>query len=125
MASHAMMVPLLREHVEGWKKFAAETMGPRRHELDEMNRRHGLTRHAAWLQPTPDGGHVVLVLLEGARPQGFTVAVAASSHPFDRWFTEQVERVHGIDLSKPMPAATLHVDARTEHAGAPSEEVRA
>lgn len=114
MASHAMMVPLPEARVEEWKKFAAEATGPRRRELDDLGRRHGLTRHAAWLQETPDGGHVVIVLLEGSRPEGFIAALVASPHPFDRWFTEQIQTVHEVDFSRPMPPSTLHLDARTE-----------
>lgn len=123
MASHAMRVPLPAENLDDWKAFAMEASGPRRRELEDMNRRHGLTRHAAWLQPEPDGTYGVIVLLEGPRADGFHAAVATSSHAFDRWFTEQVQRIHRIDLSAVVPGSTLHLDARTESAERGAQEV--
>jgi hypothetical protein len=99
----AMAAPLAAEKLDAWEAWAAELNGARKDELDDMNTRHGLTDHRAYLQPAPDGGYLVLVVHEGPGGDGFLANVASSDHEFDRWFVASVADLHGIDPSGPMP----------------------
>ena len=63
--------------------------------------RHGITREATWIQPTP-AGDIDIVLLESEDLAASLHAIATSSDPFDAWFRGHVLRVHGIDLGGPM-----------------------
>jgi hypothetical protein len=77
--------------------------GTRKAAFDDMNARHGLTEHRAYLQPTPDGNFLVLVVAEGPGSETFLASMAHSGHEFDQWFMGSVADLHGIDLSAPMP----------------------
>ena len=70
-----------------------------------MNARLGLTEHEAYLQPTPDGNFLVIVIQEGPGGDSFTEKLLSSDHEFDRWFAETVADLHGIDPTGPLPPA--------------------
>jgi hypothetical protein len=46
---------------------------------------------------------VAIVYLEVDDPQRFFEVLGSSDDPFDRWFREKAQEVHGIDLSQPLP----------------------
>jgi hypothetical protein len=99
----AMAAPLAADKREDWESWVAELSGPRKAEFDDMNARHGVMDHRAYLQPTPDGDFLVLVVHEGHGSDGFMAGVASSDHEFDQWFVRSVAELHGIDPSGPMP----------------------
>lgn len=111
MASFAFAAPVLPDKLEAWKEFHNQLDGLRRWEFEDQQRRLGLVRHRVWLQDTPTGP-VALAVQEGEDPERARALLAASEHPFDVWFKEQVLDLHGIDLSKPSgePQTTLYVD---------------
>jgi len=99
----AMAAPLAADKLQAWEAWVAELNGDRRAAFDDMNARHGVTEHRAYLQPTPEGGFLVLVIHEGPGGDGFLASVMSSEHDFDRWFVASVADLHGIDPSSPMP----------------------
>jgi hypothetical protein len=103
----AMAVPLPAGNVEGWRAWLAELQGPRKAEFEDMNARHGVTDHRAYLQPTPDGGNLVIVVTDGPGGDNFMGSMAASDNEFDRWFLGSVAEAHGVDMSAggPPPGA--------------------
>jgi hypothetical protein len=96
----AMAVPLITNKVEAWKAWIRECMGPRREEFDEFNERMGLTIHRVWLEQSPQGP-LVVVVLDGPGAKDFMQKIAKSKESFDRWFREHISEYHGIDFSKP------------------------
>ena len=54
-----ILAPILEGKVEAWKQWTAELDGPRKAEFEDLNKRYGLTRHAAWLTEYSDraGGY--------------------------------------------------------------------
>ena len=111
VASVAFTAPVLPDKLEAWKEFHEQLDGLRRWDFEDQQRRLGLIRHRVWLQDTPDG-HVALVVQEGEDPERARALLAASNHPFDVWFKEQVLELHGLDLSQAPaePDITLYVD---------------
>jgi hypothetical protein len=99
----ALAAPLAADKLEAWEAWVAELTGPRKAAFDEMNARHGLTEHRAYLQPMPDGNFLVLAIHEGPGAERFLASVASSDHDFDHWFIGAVADVHGMDASGPMP----------------------
>jgi len=99
----AMAVPLAAEKLGAWESWVDELKGPRKDGFDDMNARLGLTEHRAYLQPTPDGNFLVVVVQDGPGADSFTENVASSSHEFDQWFVGTIADVHGIDPSGPLP----------------------
>jgi hypothetical protein len=63
--------------------------------------RHGITREAVWIQPTP-AGDAAIVLLESDDLAAALFGVASSDEPFDKWFRAHVLAVHGVDLTAGM-----------------------
>jgi hypothetical protein len=49
---------------------------------------------------------VCIVYLQGEDPARSIATLAALDHPFDRWFKQEVKRLHGIDFNQP-PASPL------------------
>ena len=52
----AIAVPILPGKLDEWRADMAELMGPRAAEFRDLNKRHGLTQHRAFLTTSPDGG---------------------------------------------------------------------
>lgn len=102
----AMAAPLAADKVDAWEAWVAELNGPRKAAFDDMNTRHGITDHRAYLQPTPDGSFLVLVIHEGPGGEHFLANVASSDDEFDRWFMGSVADLHGMDPGgAPPPSA--------------------
>ena len=99
----ALAAPLAADKLDAWEAWVGELNGPRKAAFDDMNARHGLTEHRAYLQLMPDGSFLVLAIHEGPGADSFLANVAASSHDFDQRFLGAVADVHGMDTSGPMP----------------------
>src|SRR5579859_852865 len=101
MTSLALALPCLPGGAAKARQVADACHGPRRAEFEEFHRRVGLTGERWYLQQTPQGELLVLVL-EGD-PEGAIGKLGASDHPFDRWFKEQVREIHGVDFNQTLP----------------------
>jgi hypothetical protein len=98
-----MAQPLAADKLDAWEAWTDELNGPRKAGFDDMNTRHGLTEHRAYLQPSPDGNYLVLVVLEGPGSDSFIANAMSSEHEFDQWFGSSVAQLHGMDPSAPIP----------------------
>jgi hypothetical protein len=99
----AMAAPLAADKLDDWEAWIVELNGPKKAAFDDLNARHGLTEHRAYLQPTPDGNFLVLAVHEGPGSESFIASVAGSDHEFDQWFMSALADIHGIDPSAPLP----------------------
>ena len=97
-----VVAPIAEGQLDTWKDWIGELNGPRREELEDFNRRYGLTRHAAWLAETPMGP-VVSVLHEGPGAGDFMGKLGQSDHEFDKWFRGKVLQAHDLDVTQPPP----------------------
>jgi len=107
-----MAVPILPDQVEAWKGWLAALEGEKQEAWEDFNQRYGLTVHRVWLQANPDGSHLALVNTEGPGDGGFIPKLSQSSHDFDKWFRENIQKIHGMDLSQgpPGPPPELILD---------------
>jgi hypothetical protein len=112
MGTVAFAAPLLPGKTDAWRAWIAEMNGPRAAELADFNTRHGLTRHAAWLQQTPQGD-LVVVIHEGPGGEGLMPSLVTSDNEFDVWFRDNAQELHGIDFSNPPPPPELGLDIRS------------
>ena len=99
----ALAAPLAADKLDAWEVWIAELNGPQKAAFDDMNARHGLTEHRAYLQPMPDGDFLVLAIHEGPGADSFLADIASSGDEFDQWFMGSVADVHGMDTSGPLP----------------------
>ena len=100
MATLALALPCLPGGAAKLRALASECR-ERSAEFADFHRRVGLTGERWYLQQAPQG-ELLLLVLDGD-PQGAMGKLAASDHPFDRWFKEQVKQVHGVDFNQPLP----------------------
>jgi hypothetical protein len=101
----ALAIPILPGKVEAWKAWAGELNGVKKAEFADFSKRFGLTRHAAYLQATPDGHHFAIVVVEGPGADTYMEKLAKSTDKRDASFKEFVAEVHGLDLNGPLPPA--------------------
>jgi hypothetical protein len=115
MASLASAFPILPGKLEAWKRFSGEMAGPRRADHEASRRRLGVTKERAYLQQTPQGDMAIVYMEANDIGQVFQ-GLGSSQDPFDVWFREQVNDIHGFDLSQPppgpLPEATFDWQAR-------------
>ena len=85
--------------------------GDRHADFQASRKRAGITREAAWIQSTPDGD-VVVVLIEASDIQAAMGTLATSEDPFDHWFREHIKDVHGMDMAQGFPPPEQVLDFR-------------
>ena len=111
MSLIAMAVPILPGKTDQWRRFVEELNGSRRNEYQESRRKLGV-HERSFLQSTPQGD-LVVVTLEGTDPEASFRRFAEGTDGFTRWFLQQVNEIHGIDLAQVMqgPSPQLVVDS--------------
>ena len=90
--------PILPGREEQLREFVAELQQRRSEQCADFFGRHGVARETWHLQVNPGGTWVTGVTQFPEKP--IEVAgreYAASQHPFDLWFKQQVKLVTGID----------------------------
>ena len=102
MASLASAFPVLPGKWEALRRFTQEMGGPRRSEYEASRRRLGITIERSYLQQTPQGD-LVIVYTEADHPEDLLERIAASQDPFDVWFKQQLQEIHGVDFNQPPP----------------------
>jgi hypothetical protein len=103
MSSTAVASPLLPGREAEARQFAAELLGPRRAESDELQQRLGITRESWYLQPIP-GGHLLILVVEAQDIDRTFRELAAATDPFARWFKQQMAALTGGTFDQPPPA---------------------
>jgi hypothetical protein len=110
--SIAFGAPLLPGETDADRDALASTQsGERKADHESSRRRARITREAVWLQSTP-GGDVAVVLIEADDVAAALATLAGSQEPFDVWFREHVQDVHGMDLSEGFPPPEQLLDFR-------------
>lgn len=100
MSSVAFAAPILSGKLETWKSFTREMNGPRRQEYEAHRKRAGIVHERVWHQHTPDGD-MAIIYQEG--DEKAMEKIATSNDPFDVWFRQQVQDIHGIDFNNLPP----------------------
>jgi hypothetical protein len=91
--------------------LASVASGERRADHAASRARAGIRREAVWLQSTPSGD-VAVVLIEADDIEAAMGALATSHDPFDQWFRDHIQNVHGMDLTAPSAPPEQLLDFR-------------
>lgn len=83
--------------------------GDRRAAYEDARRRAGITKEAVWLQ-TLHTGDLAVVHLEADDLDAAFGVLGASLAPFDQWFRDHVQRVHGVSLADEALVSELLLD---------------
>jgi hypothetical protein len=85
-----------------------EMAGARRDEYGAALKDAGITRQAVWHQQTPDGGTLAIVYVEASDPDAYQ-RFTSSDADISRWFVQQMQEVHGRDVTQPpLPVELVH-----------------
>ena len=90
----AFAAPVLPGKTGADRAAMASVQGERKAAYESSRERHGITREAVWIQPTP-GGDVAVVYLEA---EDLPAALGSSRDPFDSWFRDVI-RPPGLGLA--------------------------
>ena len=102
MASLALVLPLLPDKEEAWRRLYQELAGARRAEYEQSRRQLGITREQAWIvQAYP--GELLIACLETERLEQMILRLLISDLPFDSWFRQQCQSLHRLDV-RPLQA---------------------
>ena len=98
MPTFNAVFPLAAGKLDAARTFATELNGPRRQQLEDLERRCGVDREIWTLQQLPDGGHAILVLFDGDVEKTYR-ELAAGDDEFTAWYRAQVVDLGGPDLT--------------------------
>lgn len=99
MAGLLLLMPILPDKVEAWRRLCQEMAGTRREQYEASRRRLGIARERLRLLRV-SGLDVAIISIDAAHPEQVLSDLACSTAPFDLWFKRQVLDVHGLDLSE-------------------------
>jgi len=94
------MFPIAEGKEDAARAFAAEAVGARKADFDELQARANVTRETWAMQETPMGSFM-LVWFEGDVEKAFG-DLASDNSDFVTWFRGQVKDVTGVDLAQPL-----------------------
>ncbi len=100
---YAFAVPIPPGKTEAVRRLTEESLGARRGEYDDLQRRSGVSEESYWLQRDPERGDLLIVVSDSDQT-GFLEIMANPQTPFDRWYRDQVEAILSIDMSVPTSA---------------------
>lgn len=115
MASLRLVLPILPGKEEAWRRLYQELSGSRRPAYEESRRRLGITRECVRVAQILQG-EIAIVHLEAEELAQVILQLAASDLPFDRWFLQQLQAVHGLAVTQPQvvaPSTEVIFDWRT------------
>ena len=90
--------PIVAGKVEAWRRFCQELAGSRRQMYEASRQRLDITRERLALVET-DFGSASVTTIEALDVDRALGQIIASKRPFDRWYREQVQTLHGINLA--------------------------
>jgi hypothetical protein len=110
MSGIVLTFPILNGKVEAWRRFTQELCGFRRKAFEASRQRLGITRESLALVETTFGATAVTTL-EAPNVEQALGQIIISELPFDVWYREQLQELHGVNLAgyeqfaqpKPLP----------------------
>lgn len=98
MSGIVLTFPILAGKVEAWRRFCQELSGSRRQPYEASRQRLGITRERLALVDTAFGATAVTTLEAPDVAQALG-QIIASDIPFDIWYRERLQELHGINLA--------------------------
>jgi hypothetical protein len=98
MSGIVLTFPILDGKVEAWRRFCQELYGFRRKPYEASRQRLGITRERLALVETAFGATSVTTL-EATDVAQALGQIIISVLPFDVWYREKLQELHGINLA--------------------------
>jgi hypothetical protein len=116
MPTAVLVLPILPEREEEWRRFAQDLLEDRLGEYEGLGRRLGIRCVRVYLA-RPSRREVILAYAEAEDPEEAFRRLVASEEPFAEWFKEKLAELHGYDLERPRLGPSLELIFG--HPGAP------
>jgi crotonobetainyl-CoA:carnitine CoA-transferase CaiB-like acyl-CoA transferase len=97
MSKAVLVLPILPDREEEWRRFAQDLLGDRLGEYEGLARRLGVLGVRVYLARTTQR-EVIVAHVEAEDPEEAFRRLVASDEPFDEWFKERLAELHGYDL---------------------------
>ena len=97
---YAFAIPIPPGKTEALRHLTAESLGARRAEYDDLQRRSGVREESYWLQHTPGQGDLLIVVSDSDQ-DAFMAIMANPQTPFDRWYRDQIQEIFGDAAAEP------------------------
>ena len=98
MSGIVLTFPIKSGKVEAWRRFCQEMSGSRLQMHETSRRQLGITRERLALVETAFGSAAVMTI-EAADIGRVLGQIISSALPFDIWYREQVQELHGVNLA--------------------------
>src|SRR5919107_3851565 len=100
MPTAILLLPILPDREEEWRRFAQDLLEDRLSEYEGLGRRLGVRGVRAYLART-SRREVIVAYVESEDPEeAFQRLVASEEEPFVEWFKEKLAELHGYDLGR-------------------------
>lgn len=93
-----LLLPILPDKVEAWRRLCQEVAGTRRKQYEASRERLGVVHERVSLLRS-FRADVAVLCIEALDPEQTFADMLCSKDPFDLWFKRQLLDVHGLDLS--------------------------
>ena len=93
-----LTLPIVKGKAEAWRRFCQELSGTRRLEHEAARLQQGITCERLALIETAYGATAVTTF-EAVDLSLALNQLRISKQPFDRWYRQQIQILHGIDLT--------------------------
>ncbi len=92
--------PLKPGKLKEYKAFSAENTGPRKREYMDLLKRYGLRNAKVYYHKM--GNKEFVIVIHDAEDDALErlANFASSTNPYDRWFFEQLQKLHDFDGSE-------------------------
>ena len=100
MPTAVLVLPILPDREEEWRRFAQDMLGDRLGEYEGFGRRLGIRGVRVYLARA-SRREVIIAYVEAEDPEEAFRRLVASEEPFAEWFKEQLVELHGYDLKCP------------------------
>lgn len=104
-----LLVPIMPDKVEAWRRLCQEVAGTRREQYEASRERLGI-RHERVRLLRLLHTDVAVHSFEAADPERALADLVCSTAPFDLWFKRQVLDVHGLDLNELVSASDRELE---------------
>ena len=98
MSGIVLTFPILAGKVEAWRRFCQELSGSRREMYEASRQQLGITFERLALVETAFGSTAVTTL-EAPDVNQALGQIIASERPFDSWYRERLQELHGVNLA--------------------------
>ena len=100
MPTAILLLPILSDREEEWRRFAQDLLGDRLDECEGFGRRLGIRGVRVYLART-SRREVILAYVESEDPEeAFRRLVASEEEPFVEWFKEKLAELHGYGVGR-------------------------